>query len=97
MAGVSRDFTQVITRYLGRKLELTPNRPWPERARITCGLSLSLADTAARAHQRFFIVKPRKTKFRRSATPSDGTGCFCTMSGFQQSPVLHEFGHTMGI
>lgn len=110
------NFAQVITRYWDRKLELTPNRPWPERARITCGLSLSLADTAARAHQRFFIIKPRETNFRPFANAERRHGLFThrdlamrpriwlTPIGgalhnvrFQQSPVLHEFGHTMGL
>jgi hypothetical protein len=119
------NFVRVIMRYWDRKLELTPNRPWyqprgaqgaPEAARITCGLSLTLVDTAARANQRYFIIKPREANFRPLANAQRRLGLFThrdlamrpriwlTPIGgaqhnvkFLQSPVLHEFGHTLGL
>ena len=119
------NFVRVIMRYWDRKLELAPNRPWyqprsaqaaPEPARITCALSLALVDTAAQAHHRYFIVKPRETNFRPFANAQRRLGLFThrdlairpriglpTIGGalhnvcYQQSPVLHEFGHTLGL
>jgi hypothetical protein len=119
------NFIRVILRYWDRTLELVPNRPWyqrrgtqdaPEAARITCGLALRLADTAAQAHQRFFIIKPRETNFRPFANAQRRVGLFThrdlamrrqiwltPIDGavhnvlFMQSPVLHEFGHTLGL
>jgi hypothetical protein len=119
------NFVRVIRRYWDRTLELVPNRPWyqrrgtqdaPEAARITCGLALRLVDTAAQAHQRFFIIKPRETNFRPFANAQRRVGLFThrdlamrrqiwltPIDGavhnvlFMQSPVLHEFGHTLGL
>ena len=119
------NFARVILRYWDRTLDLTPNRPWfqrrgtqdaPEAARITCGLALRLVDTAAQAHQRFFIIKPRETNFRPFANAQRRVGLFThrdlamrrqiwltPIDGavhnvlFMQSPVLHEFGHTLGL
>jgi hypothetical protein len=119
------NFVRVILRYWDRTLELTPSRPWyqrrgtqdaPEAARITCGLTLTPVDTAAQAHQRFFIIKPRETNFRPFANAQRRVGVFThrdlamrrqiwlTPIGgalhnvqFMQSPVLHEFGHTLGL
>jgi hypothetical protein len=118
-------FIRVILRYWDRTLELVPNRPWyqrrgtqdaPEAARITCGLALRPVDTAAQAHQRFFIIKPRETNFRPFANAQRRVGLFThrdlamrrqiwltPIDGavhnvlFMQSPVLHEFGHTLGL
>lgn len=119
------NFVRVIMRYWDRKLELRPNRPWyqprgargaAEAATITCGLSLTLVDTAGRANQRYFIIKPRETNFRPFANAQRRLGLFThrdlaprrqiwlTPIGgalhnvqFLQSPVLHEFGHTLGL
>ncbi|SEO45115.1 hypothetical protein SAMN02990966_01920 [Rhodospirillales bacterium URHD0017] len=119
------NFARVILRYWDRTLELAPNRPWyqrpgtqdaPEAARITCGLALTLVDTAAQAHQRYFIIKPRETNFRPFANAQRRVGLFThrdlamrrqiwltPIDGavhnvlFMQSPVLHEFGHTLGL
>ena len=119
------NFVRVILRYWDRTLELTPNRPWhqrrgaqgaPEAATITCGLSLTPVDTAAQAHQRCFIIKPRETNFRPFANAQRRVGLFThrdlamrrqiwltPIDGavhnvlFMQSPVLHEFGHTLGL
>ena len=119
------NFSRVILRYWDRTLELAPDRPWyrprgaqgaPEAARIACGLALTLVDTAAQAHHRYFIIKPRETNFRPFANAQRRVGLFThrdlamkrqiwltPIDGavhnvlFMQSPVLHEFGHTLGL
>jgi hypothetical protein len=83
-SGFRANFAGIITRYWDEKFELTPNRPWypnpgpqgPSAASITCNLSLEVVDSAARAHHRYFIIKPQESNFRSFAWASHRLGLF---------------------
>ena len=79
----SRNFSNIITRYWDDKFELTPNQPWysprpnvTTPATIDCHLSLALVATAAEAHHRYYIIKPRETNFRSFAAADRRLGLF---------------------
>lgn len=65
-------FAQVVTDFWSGVFELTPNRPWFRRTegekltapRVVCDLSVDVLDTPARAHHRYYIIKPTEDWFR---------------------------------
>jgi hypothetical protein len=79
-----RDFVGVVQRHWSDRFILNPNKPWylpragstQTAARINCGLSVQLVDTAAQAHQTYRIIHPREASFRSFADPDDRSGLF---------------------
>jgi hypothetical protein len=82
--GYVSNFSRIITSYWDDKFELTPNRPWfrassqhkPAETPVKCYLNVKIVNSAAQAHQTYYIIKPREQTFRSFAWPSRRLGMF---------------------
>jgi hypothetical protein len=103
------NFVSVLMRYWDGKFELQPNRPWyrprgaqgaPERASITCSLSIGLVDNPAQANQKYYICKPQEETFRSFAVAEHRLGLFTHRDlsmrwNTRQTPVGHHTRHSV--